>query len=82
MPLGIASVPGEVCALFILPSVALNPTAVHQEGREKQNVQKKENLTYILPRCLAEASETPPDSENTAAAFQSFTPLTCVRRIH
>lgn len=38
IPLGIAGVPGEVCSVFILPSVALNPTAVHQEGREKQNV--------------------------------------------
>lgn len=38
IPLGIAGVPGEVCAVFILPSVALNPTAVHQEGREKPNV--------------------------------------------
>lgn len=38
IPLGIAGVPGEVCSVFILPSVALNPTAVYQEGREKENV--------------------------------------------
>lgn len=38
IPLGIAAVPGEVCAVFILPSVALNPAAVQQEGREKPNV--------------------------------------------
>lgn len=46
IPLGFACVPGEDWSVFILPSVSLNPTALHQEGREKEN--RLENLTYIL----------------------------------